>query len=243
VRPDGTLVTEPAPETVAEAPQADVVPADRPEASAEAAAPNAEQAATATEVAAAPQAEAPAANETALAAAETLEPAQTPVAEAPVAEAPVAEAPAAEAPAAPRVKKQAQAQTAAEEAPRVPTPLDDVPSRPSDQPLNVVNGEQQVASAESAAPAEEAAPVAPAAGEFVMQIASQPTEEAALSSLQSLSRKYANVLGGRGYTIQKAQVEGKGTFYRVRIAAGSRADANKLCSSYKSAGGSCFVTR
>jgi SPOR domain len=238
VRPDGTLVTEPAPETVAEAPQADVVPADRPEASAEAAAPNAEQAATATEVAAAPQAEAPAANETALAAAETLEPAQTPVAEAPV-----AEAPAAEAPAAPRVKKQAQAQTAAEEAPRVPTPLDDVPSRPSDQPLNVVNGEQQVASAESAAPAEEAAPVAPAAGEFVMQIASQPTEEAALSSLQSLSRKYANVLGGRGYTIQKAQVEGKGTFYRVRIAAGSRADANKLCSSYKSAGGSCFVTR
>lgn len=110
------------------------------------------------------------------------------------------------------------------------------PSRPADQPVNVV-GEvkpEQVASIST---------TAPAAGGWSMQIASQPSEEAAKSTFQDLSRRYAGVLGGRDATIVKAEVAGKGTFWRVRVPAGSRNDAVSLCESYKAAGGSCFVSK
>ncbi|MGI6852961.1 SPOR domain-containing protein [Mesorhizobium sp. 1B3] len=110
------------------------------------------------------------------------------------------------------------------------------PSRPADQPVNVV-GEvkpDQVASISTGAPA---------AGGWSMQIASQPSEEAAKSSFQDLARRYAGVLGGREATIVKAEIAGKGTYWRVRVPAGSRNDAISLCESYKAAGGNCFVSK
>ncbi len=51
------------------------------------------------------------------------------------------------------------------------------------------------------------------------------------------------MIGGRGVDIKRADIEGKGTFYRVRIPAGTRDEANQICARYKSAGGSCLVTR
>jgi len=76
-----------------------------------------------------------------------------------------------------------------------------------------------------------------------MQIASQPSEDAAKSTFQDLARRYSGVLGGRDATIVKAEIAGKGTFWRVRVPAGSRNDAISLCESYKAAGGSCFVSK
>lgn len=105
------------------------------------------------------------------------------------------------------------------------------PSRPADQPVDVV-GEvkpEQVATA--------------AAGAWSVQIASQPTEAAAKSTYQDLSRRYASVIGGKGVTIVKAEIAGKGTFYRVRVPASSRNDAIALCEQYKAAGGNCFVSK
>lgn len=78
---------------------------------------------------------------------------------------------------------------------------------------------------------------------YYMQIASQPSLAAAQSSYQNLVGRYNSVLGGRGVEYQKADIAGKGTFHRVRIQVGERSEANSLCSRYKSAGGSCFVTR
>lgn len=78
---------------------------------------------------------------------------------------------------------------------------------------------------------------------YYMQIASQPSLAAAQSSYQNLVGRYNSVLGGRGVEYQKAEIAGKGTFHRVRIQVGERSDANSLCSRYKSAGGSCFVTK
>ncbi len=109
------------------------------------------------------------------------------------------------------------------------------PSRPADQPVDVV-GEvkpQKVAAASSAA----------AAGGWSMQIASQPSEAAAKSSYEDLARRYGSVIGGRGVNIVKADIAGKGTFWRVRVPAGSRNDAIALCESYKAAGGNCFVSK
>ncbi|TIU22502.1 MAG: SPOR domain-containing protein, partial [Mesorhizobium sp.] len=76
-----------------------------------------------------------------------------------------------------------------------------------------------------------------------MQIASQPTVESAQSTYQDLQRRYGSVLSGRKANIVKAEIAGKGTFYRVRVPAQSRNDAINLCTSYKAAGGTCFVSR
>jgi hypothetical protein len=110
------------------------------------------------------------------------------------------------------------------------------PQRPSDQPVDVV-GEvkpDQVAAIDQNAGA---------AGSWSVQIASQPTAESAQATYQDLARRYASVLNGRGVNIVKAEIAGKGTFYRVRVPASSRNDAVALCTAYKAAGGNCFVSK
>jgi hypothetical protein len=88
-----------------------------------------------------------------------------------------------------------------------------------------------------------AAPAAAASSEWSMQIASQPTAESAQATYQDLARRYGGVLEGRGVNIVRADIAGKGTYYRVRIPSASRDEAINLCTQYKSAGGSCFVSR
>jgi hypothetical protein len=129
-----------------------------------------------------------------------------------------------------------------------------VPSRPAEQPVRIVGdataasgqarANTQVASAAGTAkPATAAAKPAASAGGYAIQIASTPTAEDAQKSYANLSRRFGNVIGGRGVDIRRADVPGKGTFYRVRINAGSKENAVELCTKYKAAGGSCFVTQ
>jgi len=142
-----------------------------------------------------------------------------------------AAADAVEAGARPAAKAKANAQS-----PTTPQTVAAAPQRPSDQPVDVV-GEvkpDQVASISSAAAA---------SGSWSMQIASQPSAEAAQSTYNDLARRYASVLQGQPVSIVKAEIAGKGTFYRVRVPANSRNDAIKLCESYKAAGGNCFVSK
>lgn len=128
-----------------------------------------------------------------------------------------------------------------------------IADRPNDQPVNIVNPQPQqntqvAAAPQPAAPAPAApAPAAPAPSAanspFAVQIASVPSRDGAQQSAVNLQQRFANVLSGRGISIQEAQIDGRGTFYRVRVGAQSRDDANALCEQYKRAGGSCFVTR
>ena len=138
---------------------------------------------------------------------------------------------------------------------RAPVPT----TRPADQPVNVVGtvtdqgNVRPVAPAQPAAQAEVAAasPAAPTpapatsapAGSFGVQIASLPSEADAQKSYRNLSSKFGNVLGGKPWEIRPAAIPGKGTFYRVRIVAGSKDDAVALCERYRAAGGSCLVSR
>lgn len=122
--------------------------------------------------------------------------------------------------------------------------------RPAEQPVNVVgtvteNGNirqapTQVAAATPAAAQPQQAAVS---GGYGIQIASLPSEAEANKSYANLSKKFAGVLGGRPYEIRKADIAGKGTFYRVRIQAGSKDEAAALCQQYRSAGGSCLISR
>lgn len=108
-----------------------------------------------------------------------------------------------------------------------------VDARPAEQPVTIV---AKTGKTPSAVPAS-------TGGNYVIQIASTPSPDAAQSTYSTLSRKFGSVIGGRAMNIQQADIPGKGTFYRVRIAAGSKAEAAALCAKYKSAGGQCLVAR
>ncbi|OCP00946.1 MULTISPECIES: SPOR domain-containing protein [unclassified Ensifer] len=132
---------------------------------------------------------------------------------------------------------------------KAPTPQ----TRPAEQPANVVGtvtdqgnvrpAEEQAAVTAETQPAQQVATAPVPAGSYFIQVASLPSEAEAQKSYNSLSNKFANVIGGRGVDIRKAEIAGKGTYYRVRIPAGSKEEANALCSKYKGAGGSCLVTK
>ena len=96
----------------------------------------------------------------------------------------------------------------------------------------------QVAAAQPTAPQQTAA-----ASGWSVQIASQPSLEAAQQSYQSMAQRYGTMLQGKGVNIVKAEVPGKGTYYRVRIPAASKNDAVALCERLKSQGGTCFVSQ
>jgi hypothetical protein len=76
-----------------------------------------------------------------------------------------------------------------------------------------------------------------------VQISSQRSAEEAQTTYQKMREKYSDIIGSRQMSIQRAEVEGKGTFFRVRVMAQTRQEAIDICTGLKSAGGSCFVTQ
>ncbi len=158
-------------------------------------------------------------NETASAAANPIGPEAETIAAAPVTPVPVVPEPVAV----------AEPEVAAPDivAPVVPTP--------APKPVEVAKVEP--------APAPEPEPTPAASSPYKVQISSQRSEAAAKSSYNTLSQRYASVIGGKGVDYQRTDIPGKGIYYRVRIPAASSSEANNICSRLKSAGGSCFVTR
>ena len=124
-----------------------------------------------------------------------------------------------------------------------PQHVDVTPSRPAVQPVSIKEPARSEPGNEKVA-ALEATPAHPAVSAgWAMQIASQPTAQAAQASYQHLAHRYGSVLGGHGVDIVKAEISGKGTYYRVRVPASSRDEAIALCTKYKAAGGNCFVSK
>ncbi|EKS40353.1 SPOR domain-containing protein [Afipia clevelandensis] len=81
------------------------------------------------------------------------------------------------------------------------------------------------------------------AGAYV-QVSSQKSEADAKASYKALQGKYAGILGSRSATIHRADVSGKGTFYRALVGPFATNDeATQFCLNLKSAGGQCIVQR
>jgi SPOR domain len=80
-------------------------------------------------------------------------------------------------------------------------------------------------------------------GEWAVQLASQRSAEDAQATFQNLKSKFPSVLGDKPLAVQRADVEGKGVFYRVRVPAQTKEEAVALCEQLKAAGGSCFIAR
>ncbi|WP_168878675.1 SPOR domain-containing protein [Rhizobium sp. P28RR-XV] len=101
---------------------------------------------------------------------------------------------------------------------------------------------KQVASASPAAAAP-AATSAASGGAYGVQIASLPTEADAQKSQANLKVKFASVIGNHPLEIRKADIAGKGTYYRVRVVAGSKDEAAAICTRYRAAGGTCLISK
>lgn len=95
---------------------------------------------------------------------------------------------------------------------------------------------------EARAPATAApAATAPGAGGSVVQLGSFPTEGAANTAWNQLSRRFA-YLAPLGKSVQAAEVKGR-TVYRLRVNGGSANQASDLCGKLKLAGENCFIAR
>jgi hypothetical protein len=87
-------------------------------------------------------------------------------------------------------------------------------------------------------------PSASSGGGYLVQVSSQKNEADAHASYRVLQGKYPSVLGSRSPVIRRADLGGKGVYYRAMVGPfGSREEALQLCGSLESAGGKCVVQR
>jgi cell division septation protein DedD len=94
------------------------------------------------------------------------------------------------------------------------------------------------------APPARVAPAAASGGGYAVQVSSQRSEGDAQSAFRSLQGKFPSQLGGKQALIKRVDLGAKGIYFRAMVGPfGSPAEAGELCSSLKSAGGSCLVQR
>ncbi len=131
----------------------------------------------------------------------------------------------------PRVRQPAPQQPA----PQQPAVIRAAPEQPADRPVDLL-ASAPARSAPAAAP-----PVVRSGNAFV-QLSSQRSAEQAQSTFRSLQRRYPNILSGYEPNIQRAEIAGKGIYYRVRVGPlANREAAGQLCNQIKASGGNCYV--
>ncbi len=135
-------------------------------------------------------------------------------------------------------------------APRAQPPAQRAPAPASTASTGAPQANSPVSLAPQAAPVEarpKVAAINPAAvtgGGAYVQVSSQKSEADAKASFKSLQGKYAGILGSRTASIHKADIAGKGTFYRAMVGPfGTNDEAAQFCGNLKSAGGQCVVQR
>jgi len=142
-------------------------------------------------------------------------------------------------PARPPVAEQQQQQRVTEVAP---------PSRSAPLSLNP-NAAPSAPVAPPAPKAPAAAPVAPAAPNgaatgYAVQVSSQRSEAEAQAAFRGLQAKFPSQLGGHQLMVRRVELGAKGVYFRAMVGPfASAEEASKLCSSLKSAGGSCIVQK
>lgn len=74
-----------------------------------------------------------------------------------------------------------------------------------------------------------------------VQLASQRSEADARASAQAMVTRFGPLFGGANLEVQRVDLGERGIYYRVRVPANSRQDANTICTNVKAAGGDCFT--
>ncbi len=79
-------------------------------------------------------------------------------------------------------------------------------------------------------------------GNFVVQLASLPSQGAADQTWSRVASRYSDLMGGFTKDVQPVDLGAKGVFYRLRIGYfGSRNDAASFCQTLKARGQDCLV--
>jgi hypothetical protein len=86
-----------------------------------------------------------------------------------------------------------------------------------------------------------AAPTLPAPSAWGVQLIGGPSQTVALASFYQMQKTYRAVLGSHQPMVLRTPVGAGGSWYRVRVGADTRNDAERLCSSLRAVGGSCLV--
>jgi len=102
----------------------------------------------------------------------------------------------------------------------------------------------EVAALEQPAPDPEPAQTQPELEGWMVQLSSQRNEASAWTAWDELSRRHSELLGGRDAAVVRAELDGKGVFYRLRVhRLESRSEAKSLCSRLKARGTACYFGR
>lgn len=92
--------------------------------------------------------------------------------------------------------------------------------------------------------AELSIPAPASGGDWVVQIGSFRTEEEAEGAWVNFITGYSDIASGVSPDIQSAEIEGRGTYHRLRIAAfAGRDDASAFCAALQARGQDCYATR
>ncbi|MEI9888180.1 MAG: SPOR domain-containing protein [Rhizomicrobium sp.] len=84
---------------------------------------------------------------------------------------------------------------------------------------------------------------APAAGGALLQIGSYKSQADANAAWATYKAKHAGLVGGLLPDIKQVDLGAKGTWYRLRIAAGAKAEAAALCAKLTAENGACIPTK
>ncbi|MFT6661946.1 MAG: cell division protein FtsN [Maricaulis maris] len=115
------------------------------------------------------------------------------------------------------------------------------PQRPAREPAPAP--EPVVAAPEPAAPSGQVTGV-DLTGSWVVQIASFRTESDAEAAWVAFRTRFSDISSGMAPDVASVEIEGRGTYHRLRIAAfGDRGDAVSFCSTLQSRGQDCLVAR
>jgi len=74
-----------------------------------------------------------------------------------------------------------------------------------------------------------------------VQLVGNSSQIAALSAFYKLQKTYASILGSHEPLVLRSSAGRNASWYRVRIGANTRTDAERICSSLRSVGGTCLV--
>jgi Transglycosylase SLT domain/SPOR domain len=90
-------------------------------------------------------------------------------------------------------------------------------------------------------PSKAAPPASPPRPSWGVQLVGNSSEIAALAAFHKLQKTYAAVLGSHEPLVLRTSAGRNASWYRVRIAAETRSDAERLCSNLRAVGGNCLV--
>lgn len=139
----------------------------------------------------------------------------------------------------PNLRVLAPALVKPEPAESAPPPITSIVPEPGSVPVLAVPKPAQTASVPKVAPVKR--PAAAASGGFLVQLASVTSEKLAEREWGRLQKIFPDVLGGRKLTVEKKEIAGRGTFYRVQTGGYSTLDeARAVCNGLKEKKQACL---